>query len=134
MAMVDSMVEDVAGRFGLGPQAASLMREVALLITNSPSGIGGFINKFKSAGLSSQVASWLGRTDGAALTAPQVETALGNAALGGIASRLGLGGSAVATAIGYVVPKLIGQLTPGGIIPSGIRPRFQRSWAHPYKR
>ena len=120
MAMFDSTIEDVAGRFGLGSKTAPLLREVMNLMTNSPGGIGGFINKFKSAGLGSQVASWLGRTDGAALSAPDVEKALGNTTLSGIAGRLGLGGSAVATAIGYVVPKLIGQLTPGGVVPTGI--------------
>ena len=120
MAMIDSMVEDVAGRFGLGAKTTPLLREVAQLMTNSPGGIGGFINMFKSAGLGSQVTSWLGRTDGVALAAPEVEKALGSATVSGIASRLGLGGGAVATAIGYVVPKLIGALTPGGVIPSGI--------------
>jgi hypothetical protein len=33
---------------------------------------------------------------------------------------LGLAGSVVATAIGYLLPKLIGQMTPGGVIPSSI--------------
>jgi len=68
----------------------------------------GFIDKFRSAGLGSEVASWLGRTDGAALAGPQVERALGSTALGGIASRLGIGSGVVATAIGYILPKLIG--------------------------
>jgi outer membrane protein OmpA-like peptidoglycan-associated protein/uncharacterized protein YidB (DUF937 family) len=120
MAIFDSTIEDVASRFGLGPKAVPLLREVVSLMTDSPGGIGGFINKFKSAGLGSQVGSWLGKTDGATLSAPQVETALGAATLSGIANRLGLSGGAVATAIGYVVPKLIGQLTPGGVIPSGV--------------
>src|SRR5208282_2392630 len=97
-----------------------LMNEVTQLITGSPGGIGGFIDKCKSAGLGSEVASWLGRTDGAALTAPQVEKALGSTALGGIASRLGLAGGVVGTAVGYLLPKLIGQMTPGGVIPTGI--------------
>ncbi len=108
------------GRFGLGPKAGQLLREVVQLITGSPGGVGGFIDKFRSAGLGSQVASWLGRTDGAALTAPQVESALGSNVLGGIASRLGLGGGVAGTAIGYLLPKVIGQLTPGGVIPTGI--------------
>ena len=134
MAMFDSTIEDVAGRFGLGSKTAPLLREVMNLMTDSPGGMGGFINKFKSAGLGSQVASWLGRTDGAALTAPQVEKALGSTTLSGIAGRLGLGGSAVATAIGYVVPKLTGQLTPVGSCQPASRLRFQRSSARPYKR
>ena len=120
MTMIDNAIEDVAGRFGIGPKSGQLMQEVVHLITGSPGGVSGFIDKFRSAGLGSEVASWLGRTDGAALAGPQVEKALGSTALGGIASRLGLGSGVVATAIGYLLPKLIGQITPGGVIPSGV--------------
>jgi outer membrane protein OmpA-like peptidoglycan-associated protein/uncharacterized protein YidB (DUF937 family) len=120
MAMFDSEIEDVAGRFGLGGKAGLLFGEFVHLITGSPGGIGGFVDKFRSAGFGSEAASWLGKTDGPALTAPQVEKALGSAAVSGIASRLDVTGGVVSAAIGYLVPKLIGQLTPGGIIPSGI--------------
>jgi OOP family OmpA-OmpF porin len=108
MTMIDNAIQDVAGRFGLGPKSGQLMQEVVHLITGSPGGVSGFIDKFRSAGLGSEVASWLGRTDGAALAGPQVERALGSTALGGIASRLGIGSGVVATAIGYILPKLIG--------------------------
>jgi OmpA-OmpF porin, OOP family len=120
MAMIDSAIDDVAGRFGLGPKAGQLMHEIVHLITGSPGGVGGFLDKFRSAGLGSEVTSWLGRTDGTALAGPQVERALGSTALGGIASRLGLASGVVATATGYILPKLIGQITPGGVVPSGI--------------
>jgi outer membrane protein OmpA-like peptidoglycan-associated protein/uncharacterized protein YidB (DUF937 family) len=120
MAMFDNTIEDLAGHFGLGSKAGPLLHEVVQLITSSPTGIGGFIDRFRSAGLGSEVASWLGRMDGKVLTAPQVEQALGSTTLGGIASRLGLAGGVVATAIGYLAPKLIGQMTPGGVVPSGI--------------
>ena len=120
MTMIDNAIEEVAGRFGLGPKSGQLMHELVHLITGSPGGVGGFIDKFRSAGLGSEVTSWLGRSDGAALAGPQVERALGSTALGGIASRLGLASGVVATAIGYILPKLIGQITPGGVIPSGI--------------
>ena len=120
MAVFDNVIEDVAGRFGLGGKAGPLLHEVVQLMTGSPGGIGGFIDKFKSAGLDAEVGSWLGKTDGAALTGPQVEKALGSTVIDGIAGRLGLSGGGVSTAIGYLAPKLIGQLTPGGAIPSGI--------------
>ena len=118
MTMLDNTIEDVAGRFGLGPKSGPLMHEVTQLITGSPGGIGGFIDKFKSAGLGSEAASWLGRTDGAALTASRSRKRSAARVLGGIASRLGLAGGVVGTAIGYLLPKLIGQMTPGGVIPS----------------
>jgi outer membrane protein OmpA-like peptidoglycan-associated protein/uncharacterized protein YidB (DUF937 family) len=119
MAMIDNAIDDIAGRFGLGAKAGQLVNEVVNLMTGTPGGIGGFIDKFRSAGLGTEVASWLGTSDGASLTGPAVERALGGAALGGIASRLGLGSGVVATAIGALLPKLIGQITPGGVIPSG---------------
>ena len=53
MTMIDNAIEDVAGRFGLGPKAGQLMQEVVHLITGSPGGVGGFIDKFRSAGLGS---------------------------------------------------------------------------------
>ena len=124
MALLDSVIEDVGSRFGLGPKAGQLLREVVQMITGSPGGIGGFIEKFRSAGLGSQVASWLGRTDGAVLTGPQVEQALGSSVLGGVANRLGLAGGVAGMAIGYLLPKVIGQITPGGVIPSGIPAAF----------
>jgi outer membrane protein OmpA-like peptidoglycan-associated protein/uncharacterized protein YidB (DUF937 family) len=119
MAMIDDAINDIAGRFGLGTKAGQLVNEVTNLMTGTPGGIGGFIDKFRSAGLGTEVTSWLGKTDGASLTGPAVERVLGSAALGGIASRLGLGSGVVATAIGALLPRLIGQITPGGVIPSG---------------
>ena len=119
MAMIDDAINDIAGRFGLGAKAGQLVNEVVNLMTGTPGGIGGFIDKFRSAGLGTEVASWLGNADGATLTGPAVERVLGSAPLSGIANRLGLGTGVVATAIGALLPKLIGQITPGGVIPSG---------------
>src|SRR5215469_683834 len=117
---LDEVIGDVASRFGLGSSAAPLMRELFNMIIGSPGGIGGFLEKFKSAGLGSEMASWLGNTDAPALTSQQIDSVLGSNALSGIASKLGLGGSVVASAAGYALPKLIGALTPGGKIPTNV--------------
>jgi OmpA-OmpF porin, OOP family len=130
MALLDNVIEDVGSRFGLGPTAGPLLREVVQLITGSPGGIGGFVDKFRSAGLGSQVASWLGQTDGTALTATQVESALGSNVLTGIANRLGLAGGVVGTAVGYLLPKVIGQMTPGGVVPTAT-PAWVRGFLGP---
>jgi len=87
MTMIDNAIQDVAGRFGLGPKSGQLMQEVINLITGSPGGVSGFIDKFRSAGLGSEVASWLGRTDGAALAGPQVERSLGRLPPAGSSQR-----------------------------------------------
>lgn len=119
MSPFDSIIDDVASRFGLGAKAEPLLRELLQLITRSPGGIGGFINKFKSAGLSGEVNGWLGNTDGAALTSSQVENALGSNAIAAIARKVGVTGADASAALGYLAPKVIGQLTPDGIVRSG---------------
>ena len=118
MAAFDSLIDDLASRYGLGANARSLVKEVLALITNSPGGLGGFLDRLRSAGLASNVASWLGHPDAGAVAAGEVERALGTTALGGIASRLGLTQSAVSTALGYALPKIVGLLTPRGVVPA----------------
>jgi hypothetical protein len=49
-----------------------------------------------------------------------VEGALGKGTLDRIAQKLGLSGSVVGPALAYLVPKVIGFLTPDGKIPTGI--------------
>ncbi len=120
MAMFDSLIDDLAGRFGLGANARTLVKEVLTMISTSPGGLGGFLDKLKSAGLTSEVGSWLGRPDAAPMAAGPIERALGATALGAIAGRLGLAQGAASTALGYALPKIIGLLTPGGVIPAGV--------------
>jgi OmpA-OmpF porin, OOP family len=120
MAMFDTLVDDLASRYGLGANARTFVREVLAIIANSPGGVGGFLDRLKSGGLTSEVASWLGRPDAAPLAAERVQQTLGSTALGGVASRLGLSQGVAATAMGYALPKIVGLLTPGGAIPGGV--------------
>ena len=85
MAAFDDLIDDLASRFGLGVNARILVKEVLTMISTSPGGFSGFLDKLKSAGLTSEVASWLGRPDAAPIAAGQVERALGPTALSGIA-------------------------------------------------
>ena len=120
MATFDTLIDDLASRYGVGANARSLVRELLAIISSSPGSLGGFLDKLKSAGLSSEVASWLGRPDAGPIAAGQVERALGATALSGIASRVGLGQGVVSTALGYALPKIVGLLTPGGAVPAGV--------------
>jgi outer membrane protein OmpA-like peptidoglycan-associated protein/uncharacterized protein YidB (DUF937 family)/cytoskeletal protein RodZ len=120
VATFDNLIDELASRFGLGVNARTLIKEVLTMISTSPGGMSGFLDKLKSGGLTSEVASWLGRPDAAPIAAAQVERALGATALGGIASRVGLAQSAVSTALGYALPKIVGLLTPGGAVPAGV--------------
>jgi OmpA-OmpF porin, OOP family len=131
MATFDLLIDDLAGRFGLGVNARTLVKEVLTMVSTSPGGLGGFLDRLKSGGLTSEVASWLGSPNAAPIAAGQIERALGATALGGIASRLGLGQSAVSTALGYALPKIIGLLTPGGAVPAGVPPEVTAFLSQP---
>jgi len=120
MATFDTLIDDLASRFGLGVNARALVKEVLTMISTSPGGLGGLLDKLKSGGLTSEVGSWLGRPDAAPIAAGQVEQALGATALSGIAGRLGLGQGVASTALGYALPKIVGLLTPKGAVPVGV--------------
>ena len=120
MAIFDTLIDDVASQFGLGSSAGPLVREILSMVTGTPGGVGGFLNNMKAAGLSSDVASWMGHAGAAPLSATSVERALGSTALNGIASRLGLAPTIVTGAVGYALPKVLGLLTPGGVVPTSL--------------
>ncbi len=118
MSQFDDLIDDAAARFGLGPKAGALFHELQQLVTASPGGIGGFIDKFQSAGLSREVNGWLGNPEGAALSSSQVDRALGSDTIDAVARKVGIPSATAAAALGYLTPKLIGRLTPLGEIPS----------------
>ena len=120
MTLFDGLINDIAGRFGLGSLAAPLLREGLHLITGAPGGLGGLLDQFRKAGLGDAVGSWLGNREAAAVSGEQLESVLGGTTLGTIASRLGLAGPTASTALGYVLPKLVGLLTPGGHVPASL--------------
>ena len=131
MATFDTLIEILASRFGLGATARLLVSEVVAAISAPPGGLGGFLDKLKSAGLASEVASWVGHPDVDAATPSQIERALGASSVAGMASRLGLPESLVTPALGYALPKIVGLLTPGGAVPAGVPPEVTAFLSQP---
>ena len=93
MALLDTLIAEVAGKFGLGSSATALVREVLTLVVGSPGGFGGFLNRVKSAGLGTELMSWLGNAQAAPLMHTQVEKLFGSTVLSNLAQKLGLGDS-----------------------------------------
>jgi outer membrane protein OmpA-like peptidoglycan-associated protein/uncharacterized protein YidB (DUF937 family) len=117
-ARLETLITDTADRFGLGSSSAPLVREILSMITGSPGGVAGFLDKFETAGFGPESTSWLGRSDAPAMSGQVLQRVLGPATIDGIASRLGLSQSSASAAVAYVLPRLIGALTPGGTIPT----------------
>lgn len=121
MGSFETLVSELATKFGLGTKAGPFVAEVLRYITGRPGGIAGAIDEIKSAGLGNLVASWLGRGDAAPpMTLQQVEKVVPVNVLDSFASKLGLGGSVITTALSVAIPKIIGLLTPGGSIPAAV--------------
>ena len=117
--MVETLIREVAAKFGISSGTAQTMMSALMsLISSSPSGLTGFLDKFRTAGMGDLVSSWLGSVDPAPITGLQVERALGHETVEGLAKKAGAPMSIASSALGFVLPKLIGLLTPGGSIPT----------------
>lgn len=122
--MFDLIIREAATRFGLGDKAGPLLQMLLAFITNKDTGgLSGFMSKLTNGGMGSMAQSWLGGGSGAqAINTTQLETLFGGGGglLSGITSKLGLGGSTVTAALGYILPLVIGKLTPGGTVPASL--------------
>jgi len=119
MGAMDLLVNEVESRFGLsGSKATSLLGSILGLIQEQSGGLGGFLEKFRRAGLSDTVSSWLSGSSSNAISADTLQSVLGSQTLSSISARVGLPVSTAATALGFMIPKLVQTLAPGGAIPT----------------
>jgi uncharacterized protein YidB (DUF937 family)/outer membrane protein OmpA-like peptidoglycan-associated protein len=122
--MFDLIIREAASRFGLGDKAGPLVQMLLAYITNKDSGgIAGFMSNLTSGGLGSIAHSWLGGGVGALpVSSSQIENLLGGQGglLSSITSKLGIGGSTASSALGFLLPLVIGKLTPGGSVPNSL--------------
>jgi outer membrane protein OmpA-like peptidoglycan-associated protein/uncharacterized protein YidB (DUF937 family) len=122
--MFDLIIREAASRFGLGDKAGPLVQMLLAYITNKDTGgLSGFISKLTSSGLGNIAQSWLGGGTGALpVSAGQIESLMGGQGglLSNITSKLGIGGSTASSALGFLLPMVIGKLTPGGSMPTSL--------------
>lgn len=118
--MFEHIVAEGASRLHLSAASvAALLRALLGMMTNERSGgIEGFIAIFRRAGLGDEITSWFGGREGRTLTAHQVESALGPTALGNLAASSGLTRAAVSSAVAFLLPQILGLVTPHGALPS----------------
>jgi outer membrane protein OmpA-like peptidoglycan-associated protein len=88
-----------------------------LTITQQEAGLSGFLDRFRQAGVGNAVSSWF-RGEAKSIPPDTVEKALGRDTIQKIASKAGLSLGAAATAIAFMLPRLVQRLAPGGAVPS----------------
>jgi outer membrane protein OmpA-like peptidoglycan-associated protein/uncharacterized protein YidB (DUF937 family) len=118
MGAINLLVDEVGDRFGVNHGKAESLLTSLLSFVQEQNGLSGFLDRFRRAGLSDVVSGWLSDAPTNAISADSVENALGSQTVNNIASRSGLSLGTVTSALGFVIPKLVQSLAPGGAIPS----------------
>jgi uncharacterized protein YidB (DUF937 family) len=119
--MFEVLTREATARFGVGDKAQPLVQMLlAAMTAKDTGGLAGFLEKFKVAGLGPLVQSWLGGGEGAQpISNTQIEAVLGTSGglLSTLTAHLSLPRDQLTEVIGYLLPALVGQLTPGGNLP-----------------
>jgi uncharacterized protein YidB (DUF937 family) len=121
MALFDDIASAVDPQFNLAAKAKGLIAYLLSLITDPRSGgIGGFFKRMKQSGLEAVSKRILGNHDKSPLSTDQVEKLLGDDTLHQAANRFGISEKTAAAASGFLLPHILGALTPGGRIPDSV--------------
>ena len=119
MALFDSIISEANERFGLGNKAGGLLASLLSLMTDqNQGGFDGFLNLFKSAGLSDSVSGWISSGDSDELSREQVVSVLGENTISQIADQHDLSTEETTSALGYMIPAVVDRLTPDGTVPA----------------
>ncbi len=117
MSIFDSITGMAEEKFGLsGGKAGGLVSSVLSMII-SDGGLGGFLDRFRSAGLGDTVNSWITTGDNAPLSGEQLESALGEGNINDIAAKAGIERSTATSALSSMIPQVVDRLTPDGEVP-----------------
>ena len=117
--MYEVLIREAAVRFGLGDKALPVLQMLlAYMTAKDNGGLLGFLEKFKAAG---------GGPSAQTISNSQLETVLGSSGglLSQVSGKLELGRDNVTAALGYLLPVVVGKLTPGGSLPGSLPPEVQ---------
>lgn len=119
MSVFDSIISENNQKFGSGSETASLLSALLRLITDqSQGGLGGFLDRFRRAGLGNAADSWISAGDNITLSNGQVESALGSDTVGLMTERAGIDAERTKSILGSMIPGVVDRLTPDGIVPA----------------
>lgn len=115
--MFDSIVNEANVRFNLGGRASTLLSSLLTLMTDrNNGGFAGFMERFNSAGLGTTASSWIGSDANTPISNEQLESALGADTINNFASQTGTDYESAASATAYMIPHVVDELTPEGIV------------------
>jgi uncharacterized protein YidB (DUF937 family) len=119
MGTFDAVLAEASNQFGINStKATSLLSGLLAMINEMPGGLGAFVDRLRKSGLGDFVSSWLGSGQLRPISSTSLEAAIGRESIEKIASQAKLSYATAASALAFMVPKLVNRLAPGGIIPT----------------
>jgi OmpA-OmpF porin, OOP family len=119
MTILEPIINEVSEQFGLRGKAGPTMNALLIIMSNERTGgLQGFLDQFRRAGLGETVSSWVSRGSNTPITTEQLERAIGNDTVNRITSNVGVARAAGASALAYMIPRVVDLLTPEGVVPS----------------
>jgi len=116
--MFDSIINEAGEKFNLGDKSGILLSALLALMTDGTrGGLAGFLELFNRVGLGATASSWVNSGTNTPLSNEQLESALGSDTLDEIANRAGTDYQTAASASAYLIPRIVDNLTPKGVIP-----------------
>jgi uncharacterized protein YidB (DUF937 family) len=121
MGLTDQAAGRAGGRPGGSVDAAGLARAAVGLLDvargGALAGLGALRAAFEQAGLGAAFGSWVGTGPNRPITAAELVSALGPQALDRLASSVGADPARIAAGLAEVLPRVVDQLTPAGVLP-----------------
>jgi len=117
MGLLNTVFSTIRGDAGA---SSSSVEQVALLpvlvdyINSHPGGLPALLEKFRADGLGEAVASWLGNGRNLPVSPDQLRSALGDAAVNGMATSSGQAPDALLSNLSALLPVLVDHVTPDG--------------------
>lgn len=119
MTILEPIINEVSEQFGLRGKAGPLMTALLSLISSDRTGgLQGFLDQFRRSGLGEIVSSWVSRGSNTPITTEQLERAVGGDTVNRMASNVGIARAGAASALAFIIPRVVDLLTPEGVVPS----------------
>lgn len=114
--MFDDIIGNIGAKFGLGDKAGPLVQMVIakLQAKFQEGGVQGMLEMFQGKGLGDLFGSWVGGGPNKAMSAEQVDHALGEDFVQDASTKLDMSPDDVRTATAEILPEAVNKMTPGG--------------------
>lgn len=113
----------MAERGGAAPpdnsvQSALMQHVLGMVLSHESGGLQGLLDKLKSGGLQSAVASWISTGANQPVTGAQIQAALGDKLTEQLATKFGISPDQAAQYLSQILPEVVNHLTPNGTVPN----------------